>query len=68
MVIELFDVGIDERLSQKEQKVLRTFELLVPAGAPGGSGYTDPVILLYVLHHPGMLNYCLTGPSKTSKA
>ena len=30
-------------LSQKEQKTLRTYELLVPAGAPGGSGYTDPV-------------------------
>ncbi len=55
-------------LSQKEQKALRTYELLIPAGAPGGSGYTDPVIPLYALHHPGMLSYRLTGPSQTSKA
>ena len=55
-------------LSQKEQKVARTYELLIPAGAPGGSGYTDPVIPLYALHHPGMLSYRLTGPSQTSKA
>ena len=55
-------------LSQKDQKALRTYELLIPAGAPGGSGYTDPVIPLYALHHPGMLTYRLTGPSQTSKA
>ncbi|KAI0003744.1 lethal giant larvae like, C-terminal-domain-containing protein [Russula compacta] len=29
----------------KEQKTLRTYELLIPAGAPGGSGYTDPDLL-----------------------
>ncbi|KAF8506641.1 lethal giant larvae like, C-terminal-domain-containing protein [Russula emetica] len=29
----------------KEQKALRTYELLIPAGAPGGSGYTDPDLL-----------------------
>jgi hypothetical protein len=55
-------------LPQKEQKAVRTYEFLIPAGAPGGSGYTDPVIPLYALHHPGMLNYRLKGPSKTSKA
>lgn len=55
-------------LSQKEQRVLRTYEYLIPAGAPGGSGYTDPVIPLYALHHPGMLTYRLTGPPQTSKA
>jgi hypothetical protein len=34
----------DEEPSQKERKTLQTYELLIPAGAPGGSGYTDPVI------------------------
>ncbi|KAI9462922.1 lethal giant larvae like, C-terminal-domain-containing protein [Russula earlei] len=29
----------------KEQKTLHTYELLIPAGAPGGSGYTDPDLL-----------------------
>ncbi len=47
------------RLSQKEQKALRTYELLMPAGAPGGSGYTDPVIRFFALHLPGMLNFSL---------
>ncbi len=55
------------RLSQKDQKALRTYELLIPAGAPGGSGYTDPVTPLYSLHHTGMLSYRLSGPSQTSK-
>lgn len=55
-------------LSQKEQKVLRMYELLIPAGAPGGSGYTDPVTPLYVIYHPAVLNYRSTGSSQTSKA
>lgn len=38
----------DEALSQKERKTLQTYELLIPAGAPGGSGYTDPVIRFLV--------------------
>ncbi|KAI0046614.1 hypothetical protein FA95DRAFT_1582978 [Auriscalpium vulgare] len=29
----------------KERKTLRTYELLIPAGAPGGAGYTDPDLL-----------------------
>ncbi|KAI0322973.1 WD40-repeat-containing domain protein [Amylostereum chailletii] len=29
----------------KEHKTLRTYELLIPAGAPGGAGYTDPDLL-----------------------
>lgn len=55
-------------LSQKEQKVLRTYELLIPAGAPGGSGYTDPVTPLHGIYHPAILNDRLTGSSQASKA
>lgn len=47
-VIEPVDEDINEGLSQKERKTLQTYELLIPAGAPGGSGYTDPVTLLFV--------------------
>jgi hypothetical protein len=47
-VIEPVDEDIDEGLSQKERKTLQTYELLIPAGAPGGSGYTDPVIRFLV--------------------
>ena len=38
---------------QKEQKTLGTYELLVPAGAPGGAGYTDPVSRLDTLYFAG---------------
>ena len=38
---------------QKEQKTLGTYELLVPAGAPGGAGYTDPVSRLDALYFAG---------------
>jgi hypothetical protein len=47
-------VLIRHYILQKEQKTLRTYELLIPAGAPGGSGYTDPVIHFHALH-AGML-------------
>lgn len=47
-VVEPVDEDIDKGLSQKERKTLQTYELLIPAGAPGGSGYTDPVIRFFV--------------------
>jgi syntaxin-binding protein 5 len=59
VAVELFDEDINMRLSQKEQKALRTYELLIPAGAPGGSGYTGPVIQFFALYLPGILNFSL---------
>ncbi|KAI0275129.1 hypothetical protein BC834DRAFT_965566 [Gloeopeniophorella convolvens] len=36
----------------KGQKTVKTYELLIPAGAPGGSGYTDPDLLKH--RRPGV--------------
>ncbi|KAH9178656.1 lethal giant larvae like, C-terminal-domain-containing protein [Lactarius sanguifluus] len=40
-----------------EQKTLGTYELLVPAGAPGGSGYTDPDLLKH--RRPNVSSLCV---------
>ncbi|KAI0308267.1 lethal giant larvae like, C-terminal-domain-containing protein [Multifurca ochricompacta] len=39
-------------LDLKERKTLRTYELLIPAGAPGGSGYADPPQCFFSSVHP----------------
>ncbi|KAF8274032.1 lethal giant larvae like, C-terminal-domain-containing protein [Lactarius quietus] len=41
----------------KEQKTLSTYELLVPAGAPGGAGYTDPDLLKH--RKPNVTSLCV---------
>ncbi|KAI0257073.1 hypothetical protein BJV78DRAFT_1277663 [Lactifluus subvellereus] len=48
-------------LDLKEQKTLRTYELLVPAGAPGGSGYTDPDLLKHRRPNVSSLSVHPTG-------